>query len=297
VNDINNVAIIGAGTMGRRIAIACVLAGKRVNLFDVNTAVLNAAVEAIPGLIETHAHGRTLAAPLSELLHSARSLEECVAKTELAIETVFENVEVKRKVFTEIDRYAPSSALIGTNTSSIPGSWLVDAVKRPEKVFNLNFGTIHDLKVEVMPHPGTARETVSTAMRFVLSLGLIPIEALKEIQGYPLNRIWRAVKKEVLFLLDGGYTTPENVDRGWMLDWKVEIGPCGLMDMIGMDVVRDIELVYFRATGDPRDQPPSMLLRMIEQGKLGVKTGEGFYRYPNPAYRAPDFLRGMNHVG
>jgi len=293
VSEIVNVAIVGAGTMGRRIAMACVLAGKRVVMYDANAAALNAALQAIPGLLETNAHGRTLVAPLAELIRSAHSLEDCLSNAELAIETVFENVDVKRQVFAEIDRLAPPATLIGTNTSSIPGSWLADATRRPAKVFNFNFGTVHDLKVEVMPHPSTAHETVEAAIRFVLSLGLIPIEALKEIQGYPLNRIWRAVKKEVLFLLDGGYTTPENVDRGWMLDWKVSIGPCGLMDMIGMDVVRDIELVYFKATGDPSDKPPPLLLRMIEQGKLGVKTGQGFYKYPNPAYQHPDFLKGV----
>ena len=110
--------------------------------------------------------------------------------------------------------------------------------------------------------------------------------------GYCCNRIWRAVKKEVLFLLDGGYISAEDIDRGWMLEWETTLGPCMIMDMIGLDVVRDIEMNYFRASGDPSDRPPKLLLEKIEQGKLGVKSGEGFYQYPHPAYKESGWLKG-----
>ena len=98
------------------------------------------------------------------------------------------------------------------------------------------------------------------------------------------------MKKEVLHLVDGGYLGPEDIDRAWMLDWHVPIGPFGLMDRIGLDVVRDIELVYFRANGDPSDKPPKVLDDLIAAGKLGVKTGEGFYKYPEPDYQKPGWL-------
>ncbi len=91
----------------------------------------------------------------------------------------------------------------------------------------------------------------------------------------------------MLFLLDQGYSTPEDIDRGWMLDWNTPIGPCGAMDQIGLDVVQDIEQVYYETSGDPSDRPPQLLHDMIANGKLGEKSGEGFYRYPDPAYMRP----------
>jgi 3-hydroxybutyryl-CoA dehydrogenase len=193
-------------------------------------------------------------------------------------------------VFADLAPQLAPRALVATSTSSIPGSWLADATGRAQRFLNVNFGAIEDLKVEVMAHPDTAPETVAAVVEFLRRLGLVPVVARREVLGYPLNRIWRAVKKEVLALLDGGCTTAEDVDRGWMLDWGTPIGPCGLMDRVGLDVVRDIELVYHRATGDPSDQPPRLLLDMIAVGKLGEKSGEGFYRYPNPVYRDPGWL-------
>jgi 3-hydroxybutyryl-CoA dehydrogenase len=293
---IEKVAIIGAGIMGRRIAYGCVIKGVTVRLFDTASATLEAAVPAIRQLIDERvAAGRLppdTALRAMPLVAVCRSLEEAVAGVDLAIETVYEKVEVKRAVFAEIDRYAAKGVLIGTNTSSIPGSWLADATKRPELVFNFNWGTPDHPKVEIMGHPGTAAATLDAAQAFVRRLGLVPIHVKGELIGYATNRIWRAVKKEVLWQLDRGYITPEDVDRAWMLDWGSAMGPCGLMDAVGLDTIRSVEMIYFEASGDPRDRPPKLLDDLIAAGALGVKTGRGFYRYPDPAYARPGFLTG-----
>src|SRR6185436_15761378 len=154
-----------------------------------------------------------------------------------------------------------------------------------------NWGHIDHPKVELMPHPGTAPATMDAAEQFIRALGLVPIRDRKEILGYGSNRIWRAVKKEVLRVIADGVLDAHDVDRAWMLDWHVPLGPCALMDRIGLDVVRDIELVYYEATGDPTDRPPRFLEAMVAAGKLGEKTGEGFYKYPDPAYARDGFLR------
>jgi len=296
MKNLMKVGIVGAGTMGRRIAYGCVIRGKETRLYDVLPEAAEKAKQVVQALIEERvANGKLKAGSLERalpLLSISPTLKACVRGVDLAIETVPENVELKRQVFAEIDRHADPDTLIGTNTSSIPGSWLADATKRPEKVFNFNFGPPDDLKVEVMGNPLTAPATIEAAMKFVKGLGLVPILVRREIMGYASNRVWRAIKKEVLFLLDGGHATAEDIDRGWMLEWETPLGPCGLMDIIGLDVVRDIELVYFRASGNPSDQPPKMLLNMIAEGKLGVKSGEGFYKYPNPAYKRPGWLKG-----
>jgi 3-hydroxybutyryl-CoA dehydrogenase len=115
---------------------------------------------------------------------------------------------------------------------------------------------------------------------------------LKESTGFIFNRVWRAIKKECLTVVDEGVATFEDVDRAWMSLNGTEIGPFGMMDRVGLDVVRDIELVYYGESGDPSDRPPRILLDMIDRGELGVKAGRGFYTYPDPDYRRPGWLHG-----
>ena len=114
----------------------------------------------------------------------------------------------------------------------------------------------------------------------------------KILTGFVFNRVWRAVKRECLHLVAQGVASFEDVDRAWMIMTGGDVGPFGLMDMVGLDVVRDIERVYYGESGDPRDAPPQMLLDKIARGELGVKTGKGFYTYPHPAYEDPDWLKG-----
>lgn len=296
METIDRVAIIGSGVMGRRIAYGCVIKGVAVRLFDTSAAAREAAVPAIRRLIDERVTKGVLPAGLADhampLITVCRSIAEAVDGVGLAIETVYENVEAKRAVFAEIDRVAAPSVLIGTNTSSIPGSWLADATKRPEKIFNFNWGTPDHPKVEIMGHPGTALATLEAAQTFVRALGLVPIHVKGELIGYATNRIWRAVKKEVLWQIDRGYITPEDVDRAWMLDWGSSMGPCGLMDAVGLETIRAVEMIYYNASGDPADKPPKVLDDLIAAGNLGVKTGRGFYQYPDPAYARSGFLTG-----
>ena len=292
---INRIGIVGAGTMGRRIAFACVTRGVEVRLFDAVPEVVESAVQTVRDWIEERVRDGRLeknATQAAELLTECSDLPSCVSNVDLALESVPEKVPLKRQVLAEIDRHAGESALIGSNTSSIPASEVADATLRSEKVFNINFGHLDDLKVEIMGHEGTAASTLKAARRFVRDLGLIPIQVRREIRGYATNRIWRAVKKEALFLIAGGYITVEDIDRAWMLDWQTSVGPCGVMDAVGLDVIQDIEMSYFEATGDPSDRPPRFLEEMIAEGKLGVKTRQGFYKYPDPVYKSRHFLKG-----
>jgi 3-hydroxybutyryl-CoA dehydrogenase len=293
---IHTVGIVGAGTMGRRIGFQCVIKGVEVRLFDIRPVAVPEAVRAIRVLIEEReADGRlkkgTLAAAMP-LLSASPTLEDCISRADMVIENVPEKVELKRNVFKEIDKYAGPKTWLATNTSSIPGSQIADVLLRPERFFNFNWGKPDDVRVEVMGHPGTAPAAIEAVMAFLKKLGMVALQVKREIMGYGCNRIWRAVKKEVLFLIEGGYMSPEDIDRGWMLEWETEVGPCGVMDYIGLDVVRDIELNYFKASGNPADKPPRFLEEMVSQGKLGLKTGEGFYKYPQPAYKKPGWLEG-----
>jgi 3-hydroxybutyryl-CoA dehydrogenase len=284
--------------MGRRIAYGCIKEGIPARLYDVDPATVEDARHAVNQLLDGRSdgrddHGHTVSESSIADLSTHTDLSGAVAGADLVIEAVPEDVDLKRRVFADIDRAAAPEAWIVTNTSSIPGSWLADATTRPERVANVNFGPPDDRKVEVMGHPGTAPQTMEAILGFVRRLGLVPIRVRREIMGYAVNRIWRAIKKETLFLVDGAYATPEDIDRGWMLEWDASMGPCGLMDKVGLDVVRDIEMMYYRESGSPSDRPPPVLDDMIEAGKLGVKTGEGFYTYPNPAYEQDGWLSNL----
>ena len=285
------VAIVGAGTMGRRIAYGCAVRRVRARLHDVSEAALAAALDDVRAWLETADEGGGRGSgDTGGLVEACRDLEDCVRGADWVIETVPENLELKRVVLARIGAAAPPEAFIASNTSSLPGSWMAEATGRPGRFTNMNFGTVEDLKVEVMGHPGTDPATTDAAKRFLRGLGLVPIIARREIQGYPTNRIWRAVKKESLHLIAGGYLNAEEIDRAWMLDWGTALGPCGLMDAVGLDVVRDIENVYYEASGDPSDKPPDFLNRMVERGDLGVKSGRGFYTYPSPAFEREGWL-------
>lgn len=146
--------------------------------------------------------------------------------------------------------------------------------------------------VELMGGTATSDDTLERVVQFARTIGLTPLPVQKESTGFIFNRVWRSIKKECLHLVDEGVSSYEDVDRAWMIILGYPIGPFGQMDMVGLDVVRDIELVYYRESGDERDAPPKLLLDKIERGELGVKSGKGFYNYPQPAFQSPDWLKG-----
>lgn len=290
--EIKRVGIVGAGTMGTRIAFQCALSGKEVYLFDISPQVLDQAMEMTKGWITERADPER-AAPAVSLLHPCTSLGDCLASVDLVIETVPEDLELKRQVFSEIDQLAPAHVLIGTNSSSLPSSRIAGATGRPDKVFNINFNDplCDELLVEIMGHAETAEETMAAAEAFVRSIKLVPVITKREIMGFAFNRIWRAIKKEALHVVAAGYADFEDMDRAWMLSFSVPRGPFGRMDEIGLDVIHHIELQYYLESGDESDKPPKFLEEFLNEGRLGVKSGKGFYSYPNPEYKQPGWLR------
>lgn len=293
---IERVGIVGAGTMGRRIAYRSAVSGLETYLYDAFPDALSKALDVLQEWLWERAQREELTEEQGlaawSRIRGCESLEECVADVDLVIETVPENVELKREVFAQIDELAPPEVLIATNSSSLPCSRLADATKRPEKVFNVNFSDPReDDLVEVMKGLQTSEETLAAGVEFVRSLGMVPIVTYNEIMGFSFNRVWRAIKRETLHLVADGYSDFQDLDRAWMLEFQMSYGPFGLMDKIGLDVIRDIEMQYYLDSGEERDRPPQMLEEMVAQGHLGVKSGRGFYTYPHPDYEQPGWLR------
>jgi len=291
-----NVGIAGAGTQGSQIAFRCVLAGRQTSVYDVSSAQLDEALLKVRRWLDERVTEGELTPEEAQSswarVHRCDTLAECVADADVVIEAVPEKLELKRAVWNEIDELAPTKTILTTNSSSLRSSVIGRDVQRMGKTFNLNFGQpAKDDHVEVMWNAHTSAETKETVLSFLSSLGFVPLVTHKEISGFSLNRIWRAVKKEALHLVDQGYCDFQDIDRGAMLVLGWSDGPFQLMDVIGLDVIRDIELNYYAESGDESDRPPQLLEDLVAKGHLGVKTGQGFYSYPHPEFEHPDWLR------
>ena len=296
MHTIQRIAVIGAGTMGRQIALQVARNGLPVALYDIDAGALAAAQtvqrEFVAGWIETGGIAREAEAAIFACLRYTSDLNSAVSGADLAIEVAPERVDVKSAVFTQLDQCCDAATIIATNSSSIRVSLLEDATDRPEQVANLHFylPVWEHPMVEIGPGTRTSAATLDTLTAFARGIGMLPLRVRRESTGFIFNRVWRAIKKETLKVVDTGVATHEDVDRAWMIQYGTAQGPFGQMDDIGLDVVRDIEEHYARESGDPSDLPPAILLDRVARGELGRKTGRGFYTYPHPSYAAPGFL-------
>jgi 3-hydroxybutyryl-CoA dehydrogenase len=292
--------IVGAGFMGAQIGLHCAVHGYPVWLVDFSAeALARAAASHTQEMDRRLEEGRITLDERKAVLdriHPTTVMQEGVAQAGLVIEAVPERLEIKRAVFAQLDAACPSQTILATNSSSLRISAIEDVTQRPDRVLNMHFYAIvwDRPMVELMRGTATSDETVARARQFALSIGMVPLIVRQESTGFIYNRVWRAIKKECLRVVDSGVASHEDVDRAWMIAVGMSVGPFGLMDMIGLDVVRDIEMVYYRESGDASDAPPKLLLDKIEQGELGVKTGKGFYTYPNPDFEDPSWLKGRD---
>ena len=272
--------------------------GYPVSMYDIDQAALRKAKEMHENELSIRVKNKTLPEQEKTIIQSrikdTSSLIDAVIDADLVIEAIPEKVELKRNIFQEIDKASPEHTIIASNSSSIRVSLVENACMRPEKVLNLHF--YDPLKqstiVDIMRGTRTSDDTIVQVIEFVKGLEVTPLLVKKESTGFLFNRVWRAIKKETLHLVDDGVGSFEDVDRAWMIMYDRSVGPFGMMDRIGLDVVRDIELVYYSESGDASDYPPMLLLDRVENSDLGVKTGKGFYSYPNPAYQDPEWLKG-----
>ena len=289
------VCIVGAGYMGAQIGLQCATHGYTAWLVDGLAEALQRTAQSHSQELEKRLEKQQITAEEKEVIlhrvHLTTNMQEGASKADLVIEAVPERLEIKREVFAQLDEVCPSHTILTTNSSSIRISAIENAAHRPDKVLNMHFYPQRTM-VELMRGTATSDETVENARQFARTLGLTPLLVRKESTGFIFNRVWRAIKKECLHLVDDGVASHEDVDRAWMIWVGAPAGPFGMMDKVGLDVVRDIEMVYYHESGDESDAPPKLLLDKIEKGELGIKTSKGFYTYPNPAFQAPGWLKG-----
>ena len=279
-----NIAIIGVGTQGSMIAFRNALHGKTVVGFSRSEASRETCRQRIERFIAYYMDEGRLTAQEAGALRSrisyASTLEEACKGAYLVIENVPEVLEQKQALFTELCEVCPEETFLSSNTSSLLMSEICKDLppQRRARTFQVDHDDpVRNDYLEMMWNADTSEETKAAALAHYRSLGFEPIVTQRENKGYSINRVWRAVKKECLKLWANGFIEPSEFDRGWRMEWHTNIGPFQLMDLIGLDTIYLIEKSYYAASGDESDNPPERLREMVEAGRLGMKTGEGFY--------------------
>ena len=298
VKPFQRVAIVGTGTLGAQIALLAANAAYQVNVFDQQPEAFNGMIEKLQTDLKAKRVVPLIAyeqwAACRRRIEQFDKLDAAVKEADLVIEAVPENIEIKREVFRQLGEMMPAHAVLATNSSSIPVSRLEQSSGRPENCLNLHFYMpLQGMNItDVMGGSQTLPEVMEQGISWVRSLGCIPLTVKKELLGFCFNRVWRAVKREVLFMWANDFVDFRDVDRAWMkfTGRDDRPGPFGLMDNVGLDVIHDIEMVYYNNSKDPQDHPPEALKQKIDRGELGVKAGQGFYSYPDPEYLQEDFL-------
>ncbi|MFZ3415171.1 3-hydroxyacyl-CoA dehydrogenase family protein [Arthrobacter sp. 3Tela_A] len=284
VPPITCILVVGAGTMGRQIAMTAALAGYRTILQDISADGLKHA----EADLRTWSEGRTGKGKLPEAeaaaAHGRLSYTTDLSTAETAdviIEAATERLDVKQEIFRSLDRIAPPHAILASNSSTLGSSKVAEVTGRPSQVCNMHFfnPALVMKCVEVVRHEQTSSKTVDTVMALARSLGKEPVLINQEIPGFIANRLMGALQREALALAAAGIATHRDIDTTARTALGHPMGPFELMDMVGLDVIDFIAQATFAETGDPADMPDPTVASLVALGRTGRKSGAGFYDY------------------
>lgn len=280
---VGKVAVIGSGTMGSGIAQVCAQAGIRVDLNDAGADLLQKALRNIAWSVGKLVEKGKLEEDPATVMGRIQAVSDLAsaADADLVIEAVFENIDIKKKVFAQADRVCRPEALIASNTSAIPITELAAATARPEKVLGLHFFNPVALMqvVEVVRGAATSDETMDRGRQFVQQIKKEAITVNRDVAGFVINRINYPAMIEAMQLVEQGVATVEDIDKGLRLGAGRKMGIFETGDMVGLDVTYGGLMAMYHETGDPKWFPPLLLRRKVKAGHLGRKTGRGWYAY------------------
>jgi 3-hydroxybutyryl-CoA dehydrogenase len=284
MTEIKTIAILGAGTMGNGIAHVCAKAGFNVLLYDIDQTSLYRGLDTIRTNIAREVAKQKLTQEQADEARSRITLTTSLkdlAPASLAIEAATERFEIKSEVFGNLDRILAPEAILATNTSSISITKIAAQTKRPEQVIGMHFfNPVPVMKlVEVIRGLQTSPATFDTVFSLSQQLNKTPIE-VNDAAGFISNRVLMPLINEAIYSVMEGVATPEAVDQVFVLGMAHPMGPLTLADFIGLDVCADIMRVLAEGLGSPKYNPCPLLVRMVDAGWLGRKSGRGFYTYP-----------------
>ena len=275
--DRRPIAIVGAGTLGRRIATVYAAGGSDVRIFDPSPDQLREAAAFVAAEMDEMRSVLGLAGPRGAV-HLAETLEDALTGAWMVVEAVPENVELKTSIFGELDELAARDVILCTNSSSLSSSRLVGQVRHRERVLNTHFQMPPLANgIELMSCGSTDEGLIDALMAKLPQYGLVPFKVLRESDGFIFNRIWAAIKRECLMVVEEGVATPQDVDAMWTIFNRHGLPPFRLMDQIGLDVVLAIEEHYAEVRENIPEGPRRLLREYVDDGRLGLKTGRGFY--------------------
>jgi 3-hydroxybutyryl-CoA dehydrogenase len=299
-DDIQRVLILGAGIMGRQIGLQCARFGYEVRIYDIVPEALQSAEKQI----ETFAQEFVSEGMLSEseaaatLARITFTGDQALAAEEadLLSESLPEQPKLKGQVLGQFNALCPERTLFTTNSSSLVPSQFAAATGRPDRFCALHFHqpVWYANVVDIMPHPGTAAETVNLLYDFARRIDQIPIFVKREHPAYVFNAMLDAVLSSAMELAAEDVASVEEIDRAWMGITKMPIGPFGILDLVGIDLAYEITTQKTKwVSFFPKAKRVVNLLKVkVDQGHLGQKSGSGFYHYPHPVFEQPDFLTG-----
>ena len=275
------VTIVGAGTLGRRIAAVYVVGGTDVRVHDVSSDQLEACrryvsenIDRVRTVLDVHpARG-------AGSIAVDQDLDAAVSGSWMVIETVPEDLELKRQVMGQLDRLSDADAILASNSSSLPTSQMLGEVQHRWRVVNTHYQQPPELSaVELMSCGETDEGVIPALVSKLPEYGLVPFWVRRESDGFIFNRIWASIKRECLMVVDEGVAMPADVDAMWDIFASAGIPPFKLMDRVGLDVVLMVEEHYASIRPALPEGPRNMVREYIDRGWLGVKSGHGFYEY------------------
>ena len=279
-----NISVVGSGTMGNGIAHLFAQYGYKVSLIDISETTLNKAIETIGSNLSRQVNKQLISEQdkTSTLnnIQTFTSLQKGVQNADLVVEAATENREIKLSIFEELDKYSPKTCILASNTSSISITLIASVTQRPDKVIGMHFmNPVPIMKlVEVIKGKSTSPEVVAAIMELSAKMDKVPVEA-NDFPGFVANRILMPMINEAIEALQDGVAGVQEIDTVMKLGMSHPMGPLQLADFIGLDVCLSILNVLHEGFKNPKYAPCPLLLEMVSQGKLGVKSGEGFYDY------------------
>ena len=281
-DPIEKIGVVGAGAMGHGIAQVAAMAGYQVELFDIDAAALKRALAAVRsnldagverGVVDPSTREAALAA-----LSTTTVLESAASGADLVIEAAPEQLELKRELFAQLDALSPPHAILATNTSSLSVTKIAAATERPGRVEGMHFfNPVHIMKLlEIVQGEETEERAVEIARAIGVAMGKTPI-VVKDSPGFASSRLGVILGLEAMRMVEDGVASAQDIDTAMELGYRHPMGPLRLTDLVGLDVRLAIAQYLYRETGSDRFKPPEILERMVAEGKLGKKAGEGFY--------------------